>query len=285
MKKIIAIAMIATVLLLFIISCTPVSLQETDDTVMGNLDEALSKVEGLNQDLAALSKEYETLKEGYENLEANYDKILEGLNGSTLRNPTWPEVEEFIKRDNTDSLPYREGQFDCDGYAITLRDNAWRLGIRSAYVALNYGDEIGHALNAFETTDKGVIFVDCVENDTIAYVKVGQLYGVIALDAVKTEFIACNGNPDEFWGELTWQSYPNPFSYDYYSNYRGRLDFFNQSVTAYNKAVHEYNSGSTKWSYEQLGKWSENLEALDQDLGEAIYNPMSVVESIEIYWN
>ena len=241
--------------------------------------------EGLQADYEGLGANYESLQGDYEQLQADYESSLERLKQSTLGNPTWSELRKFLKRDDTDTLPYIEGSFDCSGFAITLRDRAWRYGIRCAYVELGFAKREGHALNAFETTDEGLIYVDDTGADQIAYIETGQPYGVILLDVVKFEYVACTGRPSKFWGSLSYTTHSRPFSYDYYLDYQRRYQFYLESVEAYNEAVDEYNKGSTKWSYSQLAAWRDNLEALEQDLGSGFYEPVGVVESIESYWN
>jgi len=243
-----------------------------------------SQITDLTQDLSALQQENESLQTDYDDLLASHETLTKGLEESTLRNPTWSELIQFIEEDSTDTLVYSAGTFDCEGFAITLRDRASRYGFRCAYVTIDSTDRQGHALNAFETTDKGVVYVDVTEHDTIAYVQVGQLYGRISLDVVKSDYIDCSGQPDEFWGALIWKSHSNPFDYSYFLSFSQRVDFLNQTVATYNRAVDEYNEGSTTWSSSQLSKWLENIEALEQDIG-SILEPTGIVESIQVYWN
>jgi len=261
------------------------SLQHEISVLQGELTSSKEESTALNQDMLTLEQRYEELQADFESLQTNYQRAVEGSAQSTLVNPTWLELKEFLKRDDTDTIPYDIDSFDCDGYAITIRDRASMLSFRCAFVGLDFGETVGHSINAFETTDSGLIYVDCVEHDTVGYVQLGQPYGVISLDVVKSDYIACEGNPGEFWGDLIWRSHNNPFSYDYYINYQQRLEFLRQSIDAYNNAVSEYNSGSAKWSISQLDKWLENLDALGQDLGSDWFEPLGVVESTEVYWN
>lgn len=278
MKKVILGALISIVLLFCLPSCAPAMSPEEYEALQSSLDDAQRKIDELTEDLAALQANYDSLQ-------AHYDSLLERLKQSTLQNLTWSELKEFLERDGTDTLPYIEGSFDCSGFAITLRDCAWRCGIRCAYVEVSYSEVKGHALNAFETTDRGLIYVDNSQGDKIAYVEINQPYGIIHLDGVKFEYIACNGSPAEFWGSLTYSTHSSPFSYNYYIEYQRRSKFYKESVEAYNKAVEEYNKGSRKLSYSQLTTWLDNLEALEQDLGSIFYEPGGVVKSVEVYWN
>ena len=155
---------------------------------------------------------------------------------------------------------------------------------------VGFTDGTGHALNAFNTSDLGLVYVDVTEGDSIAYVEVGKTYGRIALDAVKWKYVDCSGmKPDEFWGTLTYTVHPEdssyPLTYDYYLDYCSRLEFYWESVEAYNEAVEEYNRGDSSYTYSQLESWYENLKTLEQDLGSTFWEPGGIVETVEIYWN
>jgi len=299
MKRTTGVALVLVVLLLSLSSCLPASLQEGSSEPATNGEAAESKIAELTRDLASLGHLYESLQIDYEDLQqdyadlqadyeglrAGYDTLQNGLGESTLRDPTWSELKEFIKNDNTDTFLYSEGNFDCEGFAITLRDRAWRHGFRCAFVALNFAGTRGHALNAFQTVDRGIVYVDVTEHDKIAYVQIGQPYGTISLEAAKSEYFGYSGKPDEFWGTLTQVNHSDPFGYGYYISYRQRFEFFNQSVNAFNEAASKYNQGSTKWSSSQLDQWHKNLEALEKDLGSPVYEPLGIVATAEVYWN
>ncbi|MFC2034119.1 hypothetical protein ACFLTT_01760 [Chloroflexota bacterium] len=236
--------------------------------------------------LSKLQSEFDTYKaqsqQEYSELEAIYEKLLEGRTESTLVNPSWAELKAFIEHDKTDELTYIKGKFDCDGFAITLRDNAWKNGYRCAYVQMSFGNEEGHSLNAFETTDKGTVYIDCHQEDSAAYLKIGQRYGMIELNSIQFEHVNYSMDPDEFWQELTWTSYTSPFTYNYYTDYLNRLDFYNQSVNAYNNVI---GSGNSELSQAQIDQWGDNLDTLYEDVSTGVINPMNVIQGIETYWN
>ena len=216
------------------------------------------------------------------------------LQNMSLRDPTWQDLVEFLKEDETDTYIYRAGEFDCSGFAITLRDHAIARGFRCAYVEIEFNSSVGHALNAFRTSDKGLVFVDVTgsENrtgyDRIAYVKIGEQYGVISLDAVRWRYINTSAyKPDEFWKTLTYithlENSTYPLTYDYYVEWQARVKFYRDTIKAYEAAVEEYKRGSGKYSYEQLKEWYSNIDALEAELG-ALWPPKRVVKNIEIYW-
>jgi len=76
-----------------------------------------------------------------------------------LRNPTHKEMREFLARDETDSNPYVVGEYNCVDFSAQLSNNAEANGIRVAYVRIR-AKEWGHVLVAFETVDRGLIFIE-----------------------------------------------------------------------------------------------------------------------------
>lgn len=90
----------------------------------------------------------------------------------TLRNPSWEELKTFLWEDKTDQLEYVFPTFVCEDFARTLQSNANKAGLRCAFANVklqgypdwfNYGipSNTGHGLNAFETTDRGLVYIDC----------------------------------------------------------------------------------------------------------------------------
>ena len=111
-----------------------------------------------------------------------------------LRNPSWEELKAFLWEDKTDQLEYIFPAFVCDNFARTLQANAKEAGWRCAHVRVrlvgypdwfNYGipSNTGHSLNAFETTDRGLVYINCTSTpgfsgnaDKIIDVKIGKEY-------------------------------------------------------------------------------------------------------------
>ena len=111
-----------------------------------------------------------------------------------LRNPSWAELTDFLYEDDTDEMEYVYPTTVCFDFAQRLQKNAKAAGWRCAFVEVElegypdwYGYGIpsstGHALNAFETTDKGLVYIDCTaapgyrgNADKTVDVKVGGQY-------------------------------------------------------------------------------------------------------------
>lgn len=106
-------------------------------------------------------------------------------NNMSAKDPSYEELKTFLKADLTDSIPYYVDSFVCSDCAEAVHNNAEASGIRAAYVSVYfYERDKGHACNAFNTTDKGMVFVDCTapayydleNNDAIVTVKIGEVY-------------------------------------------------------------------------------------------------------------
>ncbi len=85
-------------------------------------------------------------------------RAIELYENPNATNPTWEHLLSFLKTDNTDKMTYMPDSFVCIDFAEMLHNNAEKTGIRCGLVVLY---PLQHACNAFETTDKGLVFVDC----------------------------------------------------------------------------------------------------------------------------
>jgi hypothetical protein len=82
------------------------------------------------------------------------------VSNETATNPTWAQLSDFLLRDKTDRKAYVPGVYMCGDFTRDVHNNAERAGIRAAYVAVELPSGY-HSLNAFQTTDRGLVFIDC----------------------------------------------------------------------------------------------------------------------------
>ncbi|HUV75852.1 MAG TPA: hypothetical protein VMW00_04295 [Dehalococcoidales bacterium] len=148
-------------------------------------------------------------------------KPIELINNPDATNPTYAELVAFIKEDTSDSKFYSEGLEQqgeiilarvCADFTEDVHNNAEANGIRAAWVGIAFtGGGDGHAINAFEATDRGLVYVDCTgaslgerlrqilkesssqttsrkptSRDKVAYVEIGKEYGCISIDKAKS---------------------------------------------------------------------------------------------------
>jgi hypothetical protein len=102
----------------------------------------------------------------------------------TARNPTWNQLVAFLAKDKTENHAYIANVYDCSQFSRDIHNNAEAAGIRAAEVQVGFrGEKVGHALNAFITTDYGLVYIDSTESpDRIARVKKEKEYRGINLD-------------------------------------------------------------------------------------------------------
>ncbi len=99
-----------------------------------------------------------------------------------LSNPTHKEMREFLAGDETDSNPYVVGEYVSFDFAVELNNNAEANGIRAAYVAV-FSKEWGHGMVAFETIDKGLIFIE-PQSDKEVKLVTGEPYPWYSVGAI-----------------------------------------------------------------------------------------------------
>ncbi len=251
--------------------------------------------------------------EVYEGVQPPFNRTRLADEGDALRvhlvsnhaavNPTWQQLIDFIRQDKTDQDIYDRVLNPCGAFAEAVYNNAQAKGIRTAFVAVKFkGSNIGHALDAFETTDMGLVYVDCTgmtveeflagydqqlspdgkpavvfgqaaSNDKIAYPVVGQKLGFISIEVAQSP------------------------SFSYYQQYRARMDTFradfnecNAAITKYNAYVDEYNrsrnsglASSISAQKYAINKLTARVTADAEGLG-AFWPEMGVVEGMRIYW-
>jgi hypothetical protein len=107
-------------------------------------------------------------------------------------NPTWDQLLNFLRSDDTDQQTYINGTFVCTDFAQMLQNHAEEAGWRCAWVCIEFsGQSASHALNAFQTTDRGLVFIDDTgattgedhpsNMDKTVNVTVGQSYTPVSL--------------------------------------------------------------------------------------------------------
>ena len=128
-------------------------------------------------------------------------------------NPTWRQLMAFLSTDQTEQHTYIAGVYDCSEFSRDIHNNAEAAGIRAAEVQVKFRNEYeGHALNAFLTTDYGLVYVDCTKPpDTIARVKAGKEYRAVEINRVT----GANVRNDYWWDSLSSYYYiPSSFFFD-----------------------------------------------------------------------
>jgi hypothetical protein len=130
------------------------------------------------------------------------DESFQLINNTNAVDTSFQELKAFISADETDQAMYIPNVRMCGHFAETLHNNAEQAGIKSAVVIVEFTDGTLHALNAFQTTDMGLVYIDCTGvrrnpsdledwlyrlvhpfgQDRMAYVVKSKEYGTIPLE-------------------------------------------------------------------------------------------------------
>ena len=106
------------------------------------------------------------------------------------QDPTWQQLVNFLIADQTDRKEYIKDVYVCSGFTEDVHNNAEATGIRTAIVYVGFKDSaISHGLNAFNTTDRGLVFIDSTSVsgiidrtwDRVTYIRGGEQHGEIHL--------------------------------------------------------------------------------------------------------
>jgi hypothetical protein len=91
-----------------------------------------------------------------------------------VKNPTFQELKDFILKDPTSRKQFVLNQYECRHFATEVDNNAEAAGLRCGFALLCY-DQGQHAVVAFETTDRGLVYIE-PQTDAAIDVKVGGMY-------------------------------------------------------------------------------------------------------------
>jgi hypothetical protein len=91
-----------------------------------------------------------------------------------LRNPTFQEMRDFILKDPTSRKAFVPNKYECRNFATDVNNDAEAAGLRCAFVLLCYKNG-QHAVVAFDTTDRGMIYIE-PQTDAAIQPKVGGKY-------------------------------------------------------------------------------------------------------------
>lgn len=91
-----------------------------------------------------------------------------------LRNPTFDQVRDFISQELTNKNKWARNNYECRHFATGVCNNARDAGLNCAFVLLCYENE-QHAIVAFDTIDKGLIYIE-PQTDMVVHPEVGGRY-------------------------------------------------------------------------------------------------------------
>ena len=102
------------------------------------------------------------------------ESVISGNQTITLKNPTFQELKDFILRDPTSRNQFVLSQYECRNFATEVDNNAEAEGLRCGFVLLCF-DRGQHAVVAFDTTDRGLVYIE-PQTDAVIEPEVGGKY-------------------------------------------------------------------------------------------------------------
>ena len=141
------------------------------ETQIQNLETQLDGIESELNDTKG------QLTEVQEELEEKYLEIIDIYNGTryNLHNPSFSEARYFMNNDDTNEIPYEAVNFTCAHYSQRANNNAEDMGISCAVVILNFNLS-SHAIIAFNTTDRGMVYFEPQTDDIVVNLEIGNDY-------------------------------------------------------------------------------------------------------------
>ena len=76
-----------------------------------------------------------------------------------LHRPSYNEVVEFLRQDDTDEHPYTEN-YTCWAFSATFVQRALDRGLQVGLVYVKFIVYSAHACNCFNTTDRGILYIE-----------------------------------------------------------------------------------------------------------------------------
>jgi len=139
-------------------------MQSRYETVSLELSQTQNQLQQTNHDLEEITSELTLYKETWGSIVASGEKPpfsnVNVVNNPQSENPSWPQLQSFVLADKTDANPYLPDSYVCGEFASDVHNHAEASGIRCALVAIELKD-VWHACDAFLTTDRGLVFIDC----------------------------------------------------------------------------------------------------------------------------
>jgi len=204
---------------------------------------------------------------------------------------SWQNVREFLESDKTTYLQYTSDYVCCD-YASKIYNDAEAHGIRTAFVIVHFSNRSpDHAINAFLTTDDGLVYTDSTGQAVYKPLDLPNAYqpGSPVIDGNKIAYVAI-GKP------LGFVSIRADYgtTYDDYEQWTGDEKSFEADVNDYLNQVAQYNSDPLD-SYNS-GEYTTLLNEKNQldnraaslgivaETGYSIWPPLGPVSGLDIYW-
>lgn len=111
-------------------------------------------------------------------------EVMVSGNVTIPQRATYAQVIAWLKKDATNTMPNSD-QFNCVDYAAVVNNNAALDGLKCGFVYIENDVGVAHIIVVFDTTDKGLVYIEPQFDWVIAEPKVGMVYHQLIADAAK----------------------------------------------------------------------------------------------------
>ncbi len=125
------------------------------------------------KEINSLEEELNLNKYDFKNISSK-NKELQSEGKVFLADPTFDEAYSFLIEDNTDEKFSNNSSYICQHYSRNVNNNSEKKGFRCAFVEIETST-VKHALVAFNTTDKGLVFFE-PQSDEPVNMQIGKKY-------------------------------------------------------------------------------------------------------------
>lgn len=226
------------------------------------------------------------------------------VDNANAHDPSWAELKSFLERDPTDQEIYNALTHACGVFAEELQNNAEAKGIRAAYVDIGFaGQSDHHAINAFRTTDYGLVYIDDTgpgyqvampgrdapaSYDKICFVHEGEQYRCLGIGGVSPSCgSGCYASSSQQLTRYNSEA----------GSYNSQLQAYDLDVSRFNQEVstHTYTIGTPEWDQinaretdlrqrgEALTRTKDQLLEMKKALVD-VFDPLGTVGTVEVYW-
>lgn len=155
------------------------NLQVENNKLKNKINYLVDEYNNVLTNLTNLHKTYEELNNTYQQLNLSYQRqinetvrlrkenvdLKEKISNSQMVYPIKEqELLQFLVEDKTDEHEYIPDKYVCWDFAMDLVNNAKKRHIQAGFVMIEYYGGGGHSVVAFNTTDKGIVFVEPQED-------------------------------------------------------------------------------------------------------------------------
>jgi hypothetical protein len=149
------------------------STRDTLSSTQNDLKSTQNQVTGLQSSITGLQSDLTTVRAQVDELQTNLNRLTSSYS-YVASDPTFASMQTFLAADTTDSKPYVNGSYVCWNFASDVIADAAKQHIRCGFVYVEFPTS-AHAVVAFDTTDKGIVYIE-PQSDEVVQLKVGVRY-------------------------------------------------------------------------------------------------------------